>query len=92
MVLGSREGGVARDGAADDEGLDGVGAFVGVDGFHVGVVAGDVVVEFDGKPVTDLYTYTDALYARAPGDTVPVVVMRGGARVEAKVTLGKRGE
>ena len=63
-----------------------------------GLRAGDVVVELDGKPVTDLYTYTEALYARAPGDTVAVVVLRGGAngaapeRVRAQVTLGRRGE
>jgi hypothetical protein len=56
-----------------------------------GFKAGDVVVEFDGKPVTDLYTYNDALTTRAPGDTVAVVVLRGGERVAARVTLGKRG-
>lgn len=75
-VKGLRLQGVTPDSPADKAGLK----------------AGDVVVEFDGKPVTDLYTYTDALYARAPGDTVAVVVMRAGARVEARVTLGKRGE
>jgi membrane-associated protease RseP (regulator of RpoE activity) len=63
---------------------------------RAGLKAGDVVVELDGKPVTDLYTYTDALYARAPGDTIPVTVLRAGAdgtpaRVRAQVTLGKRG-
>ena len=39
--------------------------------------AGDVIVEFAGKPVKDLYSYTDALYAQKPGDTVDVVVLRG---------------
>jgi hypothetical protein len=62
-----------------------------------GLRAGDVVVEFDGKPVTDLYTYTEALYARAPGDVVVVVVVRAGAngateRVRAQITLARRGE
>ncbi|GJG87902.1 aminopeptidase [Gemmatimonadetes bacterium T265] len=57
-----------------------------------GLRAGDVVVEFGGRPVTDLYTYTDALYGHAPGDVVAVVVVRGGERVRASVTLGKRGE
>jgi S1-C subfamily serine protease len=55
-----------------------------------------VVVELDGKPVTDLYTYTDALYARAPGDVITVVALRGGPatpeRVTVRVTLGRRGE
>jgi S1-C subfamily serine protease len=57
-----------------------------------------VVVELDGKPVTDLYTYSDALYARKPGDTIQIVVVRPGAagsapeRVTITVTLGRRGE
>ena len=44
----------------------------------------------NGKPVNDLYAYTDALYAQRPGDTVDVVVMRGTERVTVKVTLGRR--
>lgn len=56
-----------------------------------GLKAGDIIVEFDGKTVTDLYTYTDALYARKPGDTVRIVVLRGSDRVTVNVTLGKRG-
>ncbi|HYW32247.1 MAG TPA: PDZ domain-containing protein, partial [Gemmatimonas sp.] len=56
-----------------------------------GLKAGDVIVEFDGKAVTDLYTYTDALYARKPGDTVKIVVVRDKERKTMTVTLGKRG-
>jgi hypothetical protein len=56
-----------------------------------GLKAGDIIVEFDGKPVTDLYTYTDALYARQPGDMVHIVVLRGGDRITLNVTLGRRG-
>ncbi|HYN81485.1 MAG TPA: M28 family peptidase [Gemmatimonadaceae bacterium] len=56
-----------------------------------GLKAGDVIVEFGGKPVKDLYSYTDALYAHKPDDVVKVVVMRGGKRIELSVTLGKRG-
>jgi hypothetical protein len=64
---------------------------------RAGLKAGDVVVEMDGKAVTDLYSYTDALYAHKPGDVVPMVVLRaaaaGGApeRVSVTVTLGQRG-
>jgi hypothetical protein len=64
-----------------------------------GLKAGDVVVEMDGAPVSDLYSYTDALYAKAPGDTVRVVVLRSGAdagaapeRLTVSVTLGQRGQ
>jgi hypothetical protein len=57
-----------------------------------GLAGGDVIVEFDGKSVKDLYEYTDALYARQPGDTVQLVVLRAGERRTLTVTLGKRGE
>lgn len=56
-----------------------------------GLRAGDVVVEFDGRAVTDLQSYSDALYARQPGDVVDIVVLRGAQRVNLKVRLGKRG-
>ena len=55
-----------------------------------GLKAGDVIVEFDGKPVKDLYEYSDALYAHKPGDEVPIVVIRDGKRLTLKVKLGKR--
>ncbi len=56
-----------------------------------GLKAGDVVVEFGGMPVSDLTTYSQALYAHKPGDVVPVVVVRDGRRLTLTVTLGKRG-
>ena len=56
-----------------------------------GLKAGDVIVEFGGKPVKDLYEYSDALYSHKPGDVVTLVVLRGGQRVTLRVTLGKRG-
>jgi len=56
-----------------------------------GLKTGDVIIEFGGLPVKDLYSYTDALYSHKPGDVVKVVVMRSGQRVELTVTLGKRG-
>jgi hypothetical protein len=56
-----------------------------------GLKAGDIIVELGGRPVTDLYSYTDALYAHQPGAAVTIVVLRGTERVTATVTLGKRG-
>ena len=56
-----------------------------------GLKAGDIIIELGGKPVKDLYAYTDALYAHQPGDTVDIVVMRGAERITVKATLGKRG-
>ena len=56
-----------------------------------GIKAGDVIVEFGGQGVKDIYSYTDALNSHAPGDVVKVVLLRGGERVTLNVTLGKRG-
>lgn len=50
-----------------------------------------MIVEFGGKPVKDLYQYSEALYAHKPGDEVAVVVVRDGKRVSLTVKLGKRG-
>jgi Zn-dependent M28 family amino/carboxypeptidase len=56
-----------------------------------GLKAGDVIVVFDGKPVKDLYEYSDALYSHKPGDEVDIVVLRNGQRVTVHVKLGQRG-
>lgn len=51
---------------------------------NAGFKVGDVIVSFDGQTnllrETDLFAY--ALRTRKPGDQVPVVVVRGGKRVE----------
>ena len=55
-----------------------------------GFKGGDVMVEFDGKPIQNLYDFTYALQAKKPGDAVMVKVMRDGSPVEAKVVLTTR--
>jgi aminopeptidase YwaD len=78
--------------AADISGLRLSGVRAGSPADSGGLKAGDVIVEFGGATVTDLQTYSDALYARQPGDTVEVVVLRGGERIRLRVTLGRRGQ
>jgi hypothetical protein len=56
-----------------------------------GLAAGDIIVEFGGTPVTDLQSYSDALYSHEPGEAVKVVFLRDGKRMETTVTLGTRG-
>ena len=56
-----------------------------------GMKVGDIIVEFAGKPVTDLQSYSNALYGQKPGDVVDVVIVRGAERLVLKVTLGRRG-
>ncbi|MDX2151090.1 MAG: M28 family peptidase [Bryobacteraceae bacterium] len=50
----------------------------------------DILFEFDGKSIANLYDFTYALRSTKPGDTVLVKVRRGGEVVEAKVTLESR--
>ena len=49
-----------------------------------------MIVEFAGRPVKDLYDFSDALYSHKPGDSVSVVVLRNGDRKQFTVRLGKR--
>lgn len=58
---------------------------------RAGLKAGDVIVRFGGAEVTELYSYTDALRSKKPGDEVQVIVLRNGERVTLTATLGRRG-
>lgn len=78
-------------GASDIPGLRLGGVSPGGVGEKAGLRAGDVIVEFDGQPVIDLQSYSDALYSKKPGDEVLVVVLRGSERLTFKVRLGQRG-
>jgi len=97
MTMGSREGsgvyfGSVPDMAATDvAGLRVSGVRPGSPADRAGLQGGDVIVEFAGMPVKDLYEYSDALFAKKPGGVVQVVVLRNGQRVTLTATLGKRG-
>jgi S1-C subfamily serine protease len=55
-----------------------------------GVLAGDIIVSFDQKPVENWRALLLALHARKPGDTVSVTVKRGDKEVKCDVKLGVR--
>src|SRR5579883_215264 len=55
-----------------------------------GLKAGDVLVEFAGKTIRNLYDFTDALRASKVADVVNVTVVRDGQPVNASVTLEQR--
>ncbi len=55
-----------------------------------GLQQGDLMVEFDGKPIQNLYDFTYALRAKKPTDVVAVVVRRNGHDVKVNVTLEAR--
>jgi membrane-associated protease RseP (regulator of RpoE activity) len=83
-------GSVPDMGAPDVKGMRLTGVRAGSPAELGGLRAGDVIVEIEGVAVTDLYTYTDALYRHKPGATIRIVVQRGTERVTLSVTLGKR--
>lgn len=58
---------------------------------QAGLRAGDILVRIGEHQVPDLQGMTDALRAHRPGDAVEVVVLRDGAPVTLRVTLGSRG-
>jgi Peptidase family M28/PDZ domain/PA domain len=55
-----------------------------------GLKAGDVMIQFDGKDIGDLYDFTYALQEKKPGDEVQVTVLRNGQAVKASVKLVPR--
>ena len=55
-----------------------------------GLKAKDILIEFGGKKVGNIYDYTSALGAYQPGDEVEVKVLRDGKEVKATVKLTRR--
>ena len=55
-----------------------------------GLKPGDLLVEFAGEPIRNLYDFTDALGSKKPGDVVAVVVQRNGQSIKVNVTLEVR--
>jgi hypothetical protein len=75
------------------EGVKGVkfaGITAGSPAAKAGFLAGDVMVEFDGKKIDNLYDFTYALRAKSPGDKVQVKVLREGKPIDATVLLTER--
>ncbi|MFN4128941.1 MAG: Do family serine endopeptidase [Paracoccaceae bacterium] len=57
-----------------------------------GIVAGDVITQFDGKPVRDTRDLTRRVADSPVGEAVPVIVVREGKSETLQVTLGRREE
>ncbi len=56
---------------------------------EAGLKAGDVIVAFDGRPMTDPDELIVAIRARAVGEEVTLKVRRGSQEFDAKMTLQK---
>jgi hypothetical protein len=72
-------------GGDDIEGVKLTGVRGGGPADKAGLQSGDVIVEFAGKEIKNIYDYTYALDAVKIGEPVLVVVMRDGERVEITV-------
>ncbi|HWR50179.1 MAG TPA: M20/M25/M40 family metallo-hydrolase [Bryobacteraceae bacterium] len=57
---------------------------------QAGLKGGDIMIEFDGKPIGNLYDFTYALRTKKPDDKVKVKILRGAETLEEEVTLGRR--
>ena len=57
---------------------------------EAGLKAGDILVEFDGKAIANLYDFTYALRSKKPGDRISVKVLRTNEPVTASVLLRER--
>jgi len=55
-----------------------------------GLQTGDVIVAFDGAPLTNSTSLFDLLYEREPGESVTLTIDRGGDEQEVALTLGER--
>ena len=87
---GSAYLGTIPDMTPNDRGLRLTGVREGSPADQGGLRAGDVVVEFDGTAIGDIYAYTYALQAKKPGDEVTIIVQRGEERFPLQVVLGER--
>lgn len=86
------KGAIPYFGSAPDYGYEGAGVRLagvspGSPAEKAGLREGDVIVEFNGKPVADVKGYSDLLYACRPGDAINVAFERDGKRTSASATL-----
>jgi serine protease Do len=73
-----------------DEGVLVSQVFEGGPALKAGLRAGDVVLEFDGKPVKTPNDLQTAVAWTAPGTQVAVAIVRDGKRMTLKVNVEKR--
>ncbi len=82
--------GTVPDYASQVDGLKINGVGEGSPAQKAGLQGGDIIIEFGGKKISNIYDYTYALGDHSPGDIVDVVVMRSGEKKTMKVELGAR--
>jgi S1-C subfamily serine protease len=79
----------AQNGLAVDSGVLIADVTAGGPAAQAGLKARDIIVQMDGKTVSDVASLGDILLSKKPGDTVSVQVYRGSQQQTFKVTLGE---
>jgi hypothetical protein len=82
--------GTVPDFSSSDPGYKISGVQAGSPAEKAGILAGDVMIKFNGKEIGNLYDYTAALGDVKPGQEVEVVLKRGTEEVTVKVVLGSK--
>jgi len=82
--------GTIPDYSEDVKGVKLTGVRDGSPAEKAGIRAGDIIVEFGGKQIDNVYDYTYALQEHKAGDVVTVIVLRQDQRVPVQVTLERR--
>jgi serine protease Do len=80
---------IASDSPADEAGLRGSYKPVTIDGQQL-LVGGDVIIAWDGQPVTQMEELRALVGRASSGQEVTLTILRDGARVEVQVTLETR--
>ncbi len=91
----SKRGRRVSTGSIPDFYYDGAGVKLGgvVEGSpaeKAGLKKGDIIVEFDGKPIKSLRDYSNLLKKHKPGDEVQIKILRNGKTITIKLKLEAR--
>jgi len=82
--------GTIPDYGSQAEGFKITGVSEGSPAQKAGLKGGDIIVEFGGKKVTNIYDYMYAMNSFAPGDVVDVLVKRDKEELKLKVELAAK--
>lgn len=82
--------GTIPDYAADIEGLRLSGVSEGGPAQKGGLQSGDIMIDFGGRKISNIYDYVYALQEHVPGDVVEIIVKRNDEEIKLQVELGAR--
>jgi S1-C subfamily serine protease len=57
---------------------------------QAGIRRGDIIISIGDERIQGQTTFTEALFAQSPGDTVTVTALRGNEELQFEVTLSGR--